>query len=244
MTCVGYRYAHPCGDESPAVFEDCVYRDRALYVPGERTLVLADVHLGRDRASNVQLPLGEPRDLLSRLEALLERFEPLEVVIAGDLLHSFDHLPPTVERSLGAFERLIDERDARLVATRGNHDTMLESVFEAVVPEYAVGDLLVCHGHERPSRAAGYLVGHVHPAIGIEGRKRPCYLRGPATGAGGELLVLPAFTRLAGGVDVARVGSFRSPLLGNPDAYRPIVRDDEGDETLEFPPLGEFRSLL
>lgn len=241
---LGYRYAHVGGDEAPSVFEDCVFRDRAVYLPGERTLVLADVHLGRDRASNVQFPLGERRDLLSRLESLLARFEPREVVVAGDLLHSFDHLAPTVERSLGAFERLIDDRNARLVTTRGNHDSMLESVFEPVVSEYTVGDALVCHGHERPSKAARYLVGHVHPAIEIEGRKRPCYLRGPTAGNDGEVLVLPAFTRLAGGVDVARVRSLRSPLLGNPDAYRPIVLDEDGDETLAFPALGEFRSLL
>lgn len=226
------------------MFEDCVLRDRALYVPNERTLVLADVHLGRDRASNVQLPLGERRDLLDRLEALLERFEPNEVVVAGDLLHSFDRLPRAVERNLHEIEALLDAAGARLVVTRGNHDSMLESVFESVA-EYAVGDVLVCHGHERPRNetdAAGYVIGHVHPAITIEGRKRPCYLRGPTEGR--EILVLPAFTRLAGGVDVARARSLRSPLLGPPNDYRPVVRDEASDETLSFPPLGEFRSLL
>ncbi|WP_122090824.1 metallophosphoesterase [Halalkalicoccus subterraneus] len=226
------------------MFEECVFRDRALYVPDERTLVLADVHLGRDRASNVQLPLGERRDLLERLDALLARFEPREVVVAGDLLHSFDRLPRAVERSLREVERRVDTAGARLVVTRGNHDTMLKSVFDPVA-EYAVGDLVVCHGHERPPSggdAAGYVIGHVHPAITIEGRKRPCYLRGPADG--GAVLVLPAFTRLAGGVDVARVRSFRSPLLGDPNVYRPVVRDEASDETLPFPPLGEFRTLL
>lgn len=227
------------------MFEACVLRDRALYVPDERTLVLADVHLGRDRASNVQLPLGERRDLLDRLEALLSRFEPREVVVAGDLLHSFDRLPRAVERSLRETEALIDDAGARLVVTRGNHDSMLGSVFDRVVSEYAVGDLLVCHGHEHPrseAGASGTVIGHVHPAITIEGRKHPCYLRGPTDE--GETLVLPAFTRLAGGVDVSRTRSFRSPLLGPPSTYRPIVRDEADDETLTFPPLGEFRSLL
>lgn len=224
------------------MFEECVFRDRALYVPDERTLVLADVHLGRDRASNVQLPLGERRDLLERLDTLLARFEPREVVVAGDLLHSFDHLPRAVERTLRETERRVDAAGARLVVVYGNHDTMLGRVFDPVA-EYTVGDLVVCHGHERPAGdASGYVIGHVHPAITIEGRKRPCYLRGPSDD--GEVLVLPAFTRLAGGVDVARVRALRSPLLGDPSAYRPIVRDEASDETLPFPPLGEFRSLL
>lgn len=225
------------------MFEECVYRDRAVYLPEERTLVLADVHLGRDRASAVSLPLGEQADITERLENLLDQFEPRAVVVAGDLLHSFGRLSYGVERSLHEFERQIEERDVRLVVTRGNHDTLLNSVLDGAVSEHHVGDLLVCHGHERPARAESYVIGHVHPAITIEGQKRPCYLRGPAID-GSPTLVLPAFTRLAGGVDIARSRSLRSPLLGAAGGYRPIVRDEADDETLEFPPLGEFRTFL
>lgn len=235
------------------MFEACVFRDRAVYLPNERSLVLADVHLGRDRASNVELPLGEREDLLERLDALLSRFEPREVVVAGDLLHSFDRLPYGVERSLRRFEARIETAGATLIVTRGNHDTLLDSVLNGVVSEHRVGDALVCHGHERPGKATGYITGHTHPAITIEGKKRSCYLRGPAVGPRSssdresdddQILVLPAFTRLAGGVDVARVRSFRSTLLDSPGRYRPIVRDETGNETLEFPPLSEFRSHL
>ncbi|MEM4782315.1 MAG: metallophosphoesterase [Halalkalicoccus sp.] len=225
------------------MFEDVIFRDRAVYVPSSGALVLADVHLGRDRASNVELPLGERADLLDRLGALLSRFDPQLVVVAGDLLHSFDRLPYGVERSLRAFEARIEASGAALVVTRGNHDTRLDSVFEGALDAYDLDGTMVCHGHERAGRAASYVIGHVHPAITIEGRKRPCYLRGPAAD-GGEVLVLPAFTRLAGGVDLARTRALRSPLLGAAGEYRPIVRDEECDETLEFPPLAEFRSLL
>ncbi|MFC6906067.1 metallophosphoesterase [Halalkalicoccus tibetensis] len=225
------------------MFEDCVFRDRAAYFPAEETLVLADVHLGKDRASSVELPLGEREDVLERLGALLSEFEPEEVVVAGDLLHSFDHLPYGVEESLRAFERRVAEAGARLVVTRGNHDTMLDSLLDGTVSTHRVGEVLACHGHERAGSAEGYVLGHVHPAITIEGRKRPCYLLGPAAG-GGRALVLPAFTRLAAGVDVSRAEALRSPLLGPPGAFRPVVRDEDGDETLEFPPLSELRAYL
>lgn len=225
------------------MLEEAAFRDRAVYFPTAGTLVLADVHLGRDRASNVELPLGERTDVLDRLGRLLDRFDPEEVVVAGDLLHSFDRVPRSVERTLAALETRVAEAGAALVVVEGNHDTMLGSLFEAR-SERVVGDALVRHGHDSPEKSAPlYVIGHEHPAITIEGRKHPCYLVGPAA-AGGRVLVLPAFTRLAPGTDVSRTRRFRSPLLSRPGEYRPIVRDEEADETLWFPPLSEFRTLL
>lgn len=225
------------------MLEEAVFRDRAVYFPTVETLVLADVHLGRDRASNVELPLGERTDVLDRLGRLLDRFGPGEVVVAGDLLHSFDRVPRPVERTLAALETRIDDAGAALVVVEGNHDTMLGSLLESE-PECLVGDAIVRHGHDSPEKNAPlYVIGHEHPAITIEGRKRPCYLVGPAVD-GGRVLVLPAFTRLAPGTDVSRTRRFRSPLLSRPGEYRPIVRDEEADETLWFPPLSAFRALL
>jgi hypothetical protein len=91
-----------------------------------------------------------------------------------------------------------------------------------------------------------YLVGHDHPAISIEGRKRPCFLYGPDSYRGGDVLMLPAFSRLAAGATVngMRTSDFQSPLVTDADALRPVVYDPDREEALSFPPLGEFRRLL
>jgi hypothetical protein len=107
--------------------------------------------------------------------------------------------------------------------------------------------VLVCHGHEAPAGEADlYVVGHDHPAIDVEGRKRPCFLYGPDTYRGGDVLMLPAFTRLAAGCTINGMGTrdFDSPLVTDADALRPLVYDAECEETLSFPPLGRFRRLL
>jgi metallophosphoesterase superfamily enzyme len=104
---------------------------------------------------------------------------------------------------------------------------------------------VVCHGHEQPDVGGDrYVIGHDHPVIEIEGTRRPCFLWGPEEYRGSDLLMLPSFTRLAAGVPVDRLASrgFQSPLVTDGNALQPIVAD--GDEPLEFPPLGEFRSLL
>ncbi|MFC7235880.1 metallophosphoesterase [Halosegnis marinus] len=224
------------------------YRDRAAFLPDHDTLVVADVHLGRDETSAVELRLGEHEDITGRVAALCDRFAPEAVVVAGDLLHSFSTLPRGVMESLSALETTARDAGARAVVVRGNHDTMLDEVWDGpTATEYRVGDWVVCHGHEPPeTEAAGYLVGHDHPAIEIEGQRRPCYLRGDGVYRDADLLMLPAFTPLAPGVVVNRMRArdFQSPLVTDADALRPVVRDADGDETLTFPPLGKLRRLL
>ena len=220
------------------------FRDRAVAIDG--ALVLADLHVGRDATSGVEFPLGERERLTRRVARLLSWAEPEELVVAGDLLHSFSSVPEGVPETVDRLAALAEEAGARLVVTPGNHDTMLEAVYDGPAPsEHRVGETVVLHGHEPPEEdAERYVVGHDHPKLTVEGRERPCYLRGSYRGA--ELLMLPAFTRLAPGtaVEGLRAREFQSPLVTDADALCPVVRDDDAGETYEFPALGEFRRLL
>jgi len=228
-------------------FADAAFRDRAIYLPDADALVLADLHVGRDAVANVELPLGERADLTGRLDALLDAFAPAEVVFAGDVLQAFDHVPDGVEETLTALRRQVADAGAELVVLRGNHDSQLGTLVDHRDEHRLADGTLVCHGHERPDATAPrYVVGHDHPAIEIEGRKRPCYLWGRDAYGSGDVLVLPAFTRFARGVVINRMsgGDFATPLVTRADDLRPVVRDEDGDETFRFPPLGEFRELL
>jgi metallophosphoesterase superfamily enzyme len=249
---------------------DATLRDRAVLL-GD-TLVCADLHVGKGAASNVELPLGERDHLLDRLGALLDRYDPETVVVAGDFLHSFDRVPSDVQETVRALSGRIREAGARLVVTPGNHDAMLDTVWQGPteaehvlsgVPDVveAVGThegtpasgeedrrTVVCHGHTEPAADADcYVIGHDHPAITVEGKKWHCYLYAADAYRGAAVLVLPAFTHLAGGVSINRrrgTADLTSPLVADLDRFQPIVRDEEADETRAFPPLGEFRELL
>jgi len=222
---------------------------RAVVVPGADALVVADVHLGRGAASSVDAPISDT-DRRRRLEGLLERHTPETVVIAGDLLHAFDRIPRGVEPALEELDGVVERAGASLVVTPGNHDSMLESIYQGPTPEaYRLtdGETVVCHGHERPTLEADrYVIGHDHPAIDLEGRKLPCFLYGPAAYEGADVVMLPAFTSLAAGMTVNRMrgSDFQSPLVRDIDGFHPGVWDDERGGMLWFPPLGECRSLL
>jgi metallophosphoesterase superfamily enzyme len=137
---------------------------------------------------------------------------------------------------------------ARVVVTPGNHDTLLDAVWSGPTEqEYRLGETVICHGHVEPEQdAQRYIIGHDHPTIEIEGKRRPCLLAGEGLYNGADLVVLPSFNKLVRGVRINEMsaGEFMSPLVTDADALAPTIRDSEAEQTLEFPPLGEFRHRL
>ena len=231
------------------------FGERAVYLARHDAVVLADAHVGRGEASAVSLPLGEREDLVDRLGALAARFDPATVVVAGDVVHTFDRVSDRSLETLAALREVCEGAGAAFELVAGNHDAALASAWGERVREECVLDdgatrTVVCHGHEAPSTPADrYVIGHAHPTIEIEGDRRPCFLRGEGVYRDADLLVLPAFTRLAPGVAVnaMRTGAFDSPLVTDADRLAPVVVDPdagEAGEPLRFPPLGEFREML
>lgn len=222
--------------------------DRGLYLADADALVVADLHVGRDEASNVALPLGEAADLRDRLAALVDRFTPATVVLAGDVLHTFSGASARTRETLADLASVCRDRGASVVPVAGNHDVALAEAWDGDVRDAVrLDDVVVCHGHAEPAaEAAAYVVGHDHPAVEIEGRRHPCLLYGAAQYRGADVYVLPAFTPLAGGavVNGMYASDFDGPLVRRAGALRPVVADPDGGDALLFPPLDEFRDLL
>jgi putative SbcD/Mre11-related phosphoesterase len=224
------------------------FADRAVYLDDADTVVVADLHLGRADASRVAAPIDATESIRRRVRGLLDRFTPETIVFAGDLLHSFDRLPAVATEAVEGLWDDCTSTGVEPIAVAGNHDSRLAECWPGTVDDaVAVEDgTIVCHGHTQPpERGHRYVVGHTHPAITIEGVKRPCYLFGEEAYRGGELVVLPAFTRLAGGVDLAgrRASDLPSPLVSS-RTLQPVVWDDDRDDALWFPPLAQLQPLL
>lgn len=229
-----------------AAFDDVRFVDRAVLV-GD-ALVLADLHVGKNEASNIQLPVGAETEMVDRLDRLCRDHDPSVIVVAGDLLHSFETIPRRVETTLDGIRAVASDAGVDVVVTPGNHDAMLDVVWSgATTPEYPIGDTLVCHGHVEPEQAAQrYVIGHDHPTITIEDQRQPCYLVGEGVYRGSDLLVVPSFNRLLAGVSVNEMAAsdFMSPLVRDADALAPVVDDGTPGDPLRFPPLGRFRHSL
>jgi len=214
-----FRYAFassPCGGLAfeLAGVETLLRPSGALWLPAERMLVAADLHLEKGSAYAARgqlLPPFDTRETLARLAAEAAQLRPRVIVLLGDTLHDADaeaRLAHEDARTLGAIAATAD-----LVWVIGNHDAdgprMLPGRATAVAG--AAGLTLVHEPGDGPR--FGEAAGHLHPCAKVKGRaasvRRRCFV------SDGERLILPAFGAFAGGLNV-RDAAFHHLFLRPP----------------------------
>jgi metallophosphoesterase superfamily enzyme len=226
-----------------------VFRDRAVYLPDADALVAADLHLGTVATSPVEAPLEAGPAIADQLGGLLDWFDPATVVLAGDVLHAFDAVPRAARAAIRSIAERVRADGAELVLIEGNHDAQLAAldVVEPLTAHELADGTVVCHGHERPTvTGRRYIVGHDHPVIEIEGRRRPCALYGPESYGGADVLALPAFNPAVRGtpVNTWKDGDQLSPFLAASARFHPVVWDPDRGESLVFPALDTLEPYL
>ncbi|MET0346439.1 MAG: ligase-associated DNA damage response endonuclease PdeM [Casimicrobiaceae bacterium] len=179
-----------------------LFADRALYWPRERTLFIADVHLGKTatfRAHGVPMPRGVTATDLARLTALIARSGATRVVVLGDLLHARAGRVAALDATVEAWRDT--HRETAIVLIRGNHDAHAGDppaawAIDCRADPYAMPPFLACHAPVSPP--SGYaLCGHLHPGVrlhgsGEESARLPCFVLGE------RHAILPAFGRFTG----------------------------------------------
>ena len=207
---------------------------------GERTAVIADVHLGYEWARGAAgdcVPAHSLGETLGRRERVLGRAAIARLIVAGDLVES----PRPCRRTAADLRRLRDWLEARgvsLLVLEGNHD---RSAWTRSRPAAAVPDLpatcvvagwTIGHGH-RPITSDRTISGHVHPVVRVAGTNARCFL------AGAGRIVLPAFSPNAAGWDVVTA---RLPQDWRNAPLRCLA--STGDDLLDFGPLADLRRRL
>lgn len=205
--------------------------ERAAFWPRERTLLVADAHIGKDsafRSAGLAVPAGPTTDDLRRLGELIERYAPARLVFLGDLVHDR-------RAREAAGEAFIEWRSRYatldVVLIRGNHDrhagelppdlavTLVEEpwLLPALEPGSLQG-LALCH-HPRPLRGWQVLAGHLHPAVSLGARARD-RLRLPCFHFSGQVGVLPAFGGFTGMHPIRREAGDRVFAIADAVVYR------------------------
>lgn len=178
-----------------------MYADRGLYWEQERTLIVADLHLGKTghfRRSGIAMPQSVYKADLQRLIALLHLTGAKRLLIAGDLTHS------SANRELELFRKWRNDLPGlQIDLVRGNHDILgPEWYHDCGITlhdrEWRFGGFRFVHD---PADAGSHeefvFSGHVHPAITIRGGGRQS-LTFPCFYYHGHQVWLPAFSHFTG----------------------------------------------
>jgi len=176
---------------------------RAAYLPGHRTLLVADAHLGKAvsfRRLGVPVPEATTAGTLARLDAALAACDDVgRIVFLGDLLHSARAHAAATLAAVRAWRQRHAALDLELV--RGNHDRQAGDPpadwgVQAVDEPLRLGGLALQH-HPQAVAGAYALAGHVHPGIVLGGRAHD-RMRLPCFHFGRQVGLLPAFGEFTG----------------------------------------------
>ena len=159
---------------------------RAAILPESRSLLVADLHLGKAatfRKAGLPVPEGSAQQDLARLRGLVEATEAKRLLILGDLFHAASGCTTAVLDEFRTFREGIAAVETVLVL--GNHDRRVRIPaslgLDAVVPELVEGTIRFIHDPidaDEPNEQKGSVnhrsldhrvtfCGHLHPRLAI-----------------------------------------------------------------------------
>lgn len=171
---------------------------RAIFWKEEQALIVSDLHLGKSthfRKAGIAVPANIGQDDLYRLQQLITAYNPVQVIIVGDMFHSKENNDVTYFK---IWRQQFAHISFKLV--KGNHDILSDQLYEAmnleVYDTYSIKD--IHFAHEPCNDENGYTFsGHLHPGFAVDGAGRQ-RLRLPCFYFGKNCSILPAFGKFTG----------------------------------------------
>ncbi|MEM9943563.1 MAG: ligase-associated DNA damage response endonuclease PdeM [Planctomycetota bacterium] len=191
--------------------------DGSIFVPAWGALLVADLHLGKERsfrAGGIPVPDGPSAATLELLSDAIRRTECQQVIFLGDLIHDGRSLSPELIEDFATMRSCWHALSMHLV--RGNHDRHV-SIFPAswdlqVHQELEVDSVTLVHAApEEIAVERYYLEGHWHPVTivgrGADQMRVRCFVDH------GNRLTLPAFGPFKGGMKIHTQSARVYPIL-------------------------------
>ena len=198
---------------------------RGLFWAQENTLLVADVHLGKEHVfgrSGIAIPAGSSEKTLSRLSQLLTVTSATECIVLGDFFHD---TPLPSDSWLTCVSEFLDQHpEINVSVVAGNHD---KKRGQPMIDQRITWHSNPVHRapfvlqHEPGSDERGHvLAGHVHPVVSLR-KKFQRSLSGPCFWKQQHCTILPAFGDFTGGFSVSP-SLQDSVYLTGPDCVIPI----------------------
>lgn len=184
----------------------------ALWLPEERTLVVADLHLEKGSAyaaRGVMLPPYDSTATLAALAAVTMRLQPARVIALGDSFHDRDAESRIAPGALAALRLIQQGRDWLWIT--GNHDPAISRAMGGdSAGSVALAGVTLRHEPD-PAGTGPEIAGHLHPAAKVRMRGRAIRRRCFALST--RRCIMPAMGAYAGGLNLRDT------------AFRPLFRE-------------------
>ena len=180
---------------------------KAIYWQQEKTLIAADVHLGKVghfRKAGIAVPRDMEQDDLAVLSDLIAERRPEKIIFLGDLFHS------DMNADWEWFKLWRQQfPKVEIILIKGNHDIIDESHYRqlniTIYTELLVGPFLMLHHpltQQQIEQGSAYaFCGHIHPGISLVGKGRQA-LTLSCFAFGDKQAILPSFGKFTGRVSI------------------------------------------
>lgn len=170
---------------------------KSFYWVDQQALVISDLHLGKAghfRKNGVPVPRQIHTSDLSRLDRLIKKYTPEQIIFLGDLFHSEENL-----EWADFINWSVSHRHLKQVLVQGNHDILDSAAYERtrieIISEWVEPPFHFTHA---PAETTLYNVsGHIHPGVRLHGRARQG-MRLPCFYFTDQQAILPAFGNFTG----------------------------------------------
>jgi putative SbcD/Mre11-related phosphoesterase len=206
----------------------------AFMIKEKKLLVIADLHIGIEselRENGLQVP-SQTNVMEQRLISILTSNTIDDIILLGDIKHNIPSSTTQERTDVNRFLSTI-QTYGTLHVLPGNHDGNIHRLLPSAIKLYPSDGFVFdgigfTHGHRKPNQdvmqCEQVVIGHTHPTVMLTDRLgyrtfEQCWLRSVPlsdrllekypTSHTLQILVMPAFNPLCGGIAVNR-----DPLLG------------------------------
>jgi putative SbcD/Mre11-related phosphoesterase len=233
----------------------------ALLLKEKKLLIIADLHIGIEselRQNGLQVP-SQTKMMEQRLRSIATTHQITDIILLGDIKHMIPSSTFQERTDVRYFLKAISSLGT-LHVLPGNHDGNINRLLSSEIQlhpseGFVFEGIGFTHGHRKASDEVmscnQVVVGHTHPTVLLIDRLgyrtfEQCWLRGAPfsdvlhekypNSSTSEILLMPAFNPLCGGVAVNR-----DPLLG---PFKSLI-DVENAELylLDGSALGKVKNL-
>ena len=151
--------------------------ERAVFWVQAKMLIVADLHFGKAqvfRESGIPIPGGTTAADIGRLSSLMERLQPDELLVLGDLLHGRVNGGRKFSATVNTWRRRWSGILITLVS--GNHDLRAGPPpapfrIDRIVDQHVYGPFVFRHKAQSTNSRSRYMIaGHEHPAVFVSGK--------------------------------------------------------------------------